>query len=89
MAEKEDLPARTVGTSSSTTTIKASERWDTKSTLSPASTASSLDSKTKQPTTIKRGPVIRDTIIGFADGLTVPFALTAAISSYVLFPPTR
>lgn len=25
--------------------------------------------------------VIRDTIIGFADGLTVPFALTAGLSS--------
>jgi len=28
-----------------------------------------------------RGDVIRDTIIGFADGLTVPFALTAGLSS--------
>jgi hypothetical protein len=28
--------------------------------------------------------VIRDIIIGFADGLTVPFALTAGLSSYVL-----
>lgn len=27
------------------------------------------------------GDVIRDTIIGFADGLTVPFALTAGLSS--------
>jgi len=30
------------------------------------------------------GDVIRDIIIGFADGLTVPFALTAGLSSYVL-----
>lgn len=29
------------------------------------------------------GDVIRDAIIGFADGLTVPFALTAGLSSYV------
>jgi hypothetical protein len=29
------------------------------------------------------GDVIRDVIIGFADGLTVPFALTAGLSSYV------
>jgi hypothetical protein len=27
------------------------------------------------------GAVIRDIIIGFADGLTVPFALTAGLSS--------
>jgi len=26
--------------------------------------------------------ITRDTIIGFADGLTVPFALTAGLSSY-------
>jgi hypothetical protein len=29
------------------------------------------------------GDVIRDVIIGFADGLTVPFALTAGLSSLV------
>jgi len=29
------------------------------------------------------GDVIRDIIIGYADGLTVPFALTAGLSSYV------
>ena len=29
------------------------------------------------------GDVVRDVIIGFADGLTVPFALTAGLSSYV------
>ena len=28
--------------------------------------------------------ILRDGIIGFADGLTVPFALTAGLSSYVL-----
>jgi vacuolar iron transporter family protein len=31
----------------------------------------------------EHGDVIRDIIIGFADGLTVPFALTAGLSSYV------
>ena len=31
------------------------------------------------------GEVVRDVIIGFADGLTVPFALTAGLSSYA--PP--
>ena len=30
------------------------------------------------------GDVIRDVIIGFADGLTVPFALTAGLSSYAI-----
>jgi hypothetical protein len=30
----------------------------------------------------EHGDVIRDIIIGFADGLTVPFALTAGLSSY-------
>jgi hypothetical protein len=29
----------------------------------------------------ENGPVLRDAIIGFADGLTVPFALTAGLSS--------
>jgi hypothetical protein len=29
----------------------------------------------------KYGAVIHDAIIGFADGLTVPFALTAGLSS--------
>jgi len=32
----------------------------------------------------EHGDVTRDIIIGFADGLTVPFALTAGLSSYVL-----
>jgi hypothetical protein len=36
----------------------------------------------------EHGDVVRDIIIGFADGLTVPFALTAGLSSYVRpFPP--
>lgn len=30
------------------------------------------------------GGLLRDFIIGFADGLTVPFALTAGLSSYVV-----
>ena len=29
------------------------------------------------------GDIVRDIIIGFADGLTVPFALTAGLSSFV------
>lgn len=32
------------------------------------------------------GDIIRDVIIGFADGLTVPFALTAGLSSQVATP---
>lgn len=32
----------------------------------------------------QNGDVVRDIIIGFADGLTVPFALTAGLSSYVI-----
>jgi len=35
------------------------------------------------------GDVIRDLIIGFADGLTVPFALTAGLSSYALIPSSH
>ena len=35
------------------------------------------------------GDVIRDIIIGFADGLTVPFALTAGLSSYVCRTPSQ
>ena len=33
------------------------------------------------------GNVVRDVIIGFADGLTVPFALTAGLSSCALSLP--
>ena len=33
------------------------------------------------------GNIIRDLIIGFADGLTVPFALTAGLSSYAFSLP--
>ncbi len=33
---------------------------------------------------IMNGGLLRDFIIGFADGLTVPFALTAGLSSYVV-----
>ena len=35
----------------------------------------------------QNGDVVRDIFIGFADGLTVPFALTAGLSSYVLSLP--
>ena len=31
----------------------------------------------------KVGDFMRDAILGFADGLTVPFALTAGLSAYV------
>jgi hypothetical protein len=31
----------------------------------------------------KIGDYMRDAILGFADGLTVPFALTAGLSAYV------
>jgi hypothetical protein len=32
------------------------------------------------------GTFVRDIIIGFSDGLTVPFALTAGLSSYISSP---
>ena len=35
-----------------------------------------------------RREIVRDVILGFADGLTVPFALTAGLSSYVPPHPT-
>ena len=31
------------------------------------------------------GEMVRDVVIGMSDGLTVPFALTAGLSSYVFF----
>lgn len=40
-----------------------------------------LERPTRKKGSFERGPVIRDVIIGFADGLTVPFALTAGLSS--------
>lgn len=35
------------------------------------------------------GNIVRNFIIGFADGLTVPFALTAGLSSYVSITVTN
>jgi hypothetical protein len=35
----------------------------------------------------KVGDYMRDAILGFADGLTVPFALTAGLSAYVHLNP--
>ncbi len=37
----------------------------------------------------KHGEIVHDFIIGFADGLTVPFALTAGLSSYVVSAALR
>lgn len=37
----------------------------------------------------KHSDVTRDIIIGFADGLTVPFALTAGLSSYAPLHPRK
>jgi vacuolar iron transporter family protein len=39
--------------------------------------------ETNQEAHSSHGDVVRDIILGFADGLTVPFALTAGLSSYV------
>jgi hypothetical protein len=35
------------------------------------------------------GDIVRDLIIGFADGLTVPFALTAGLSSWAIHSFSR
>ena len=53
------------------------------------STAHTMDSEggidaIAQTHRFERKGVLRDWVIGFADGLTVPFALTAGLSSYVL-----
>lgn len=44
-------------------------------------TISTQDAHTANESHSDHGDVIRDVIIGFADGLTVPFALTAGLSS--------
>ncbi|KAL7949707.1 VIT family domain-containing protein [Trichoderma barbatum] len=51
--------------------------WDTKSLIQPDS--SSISSSVSSSMDIT--DVLRDVIIGFSDGLTVPFALTAGLSS--------
>ncbi|KAF2460128.1 VIT family-domain-containing protein [Lineolata rhizophorae] len=48
---------------------------------SSSSTAASSASSSHSEQHSSHGEIIRDTIIGFADGLTVPFALTAGLSS--------
>ncbi|KAL6876498.1 VIT family domain-containing protein [Trichoderma novae-zelandiae] len=51
--------------------------WDNKSIIQPdSSSVTSSMSSSMDPT-----DVLRDVIIGFSDGLTVPFALTAGLSS--------
>ncbi len=48
-------------------------------TVVPYTTRKSL--RSHQEKHLGNGDIVRDVIIGFADGLTVPFALTAGLSS--------
>ena len=52
----------------------------------PASASGQTDMRTAKMKERHKmnGGLLRDFIIGFADGLTVPFALTAGLSSYVV-----
>ena len=62
-------------------TTAAPDKPDSVSTAETA-TPTGLDHGEKHG---KAGEFMRDAILGFADGLTVPFALTAGLSAYVFF----
>lgn len=49
--------------------------------LTRSGIVSTRSSQTKEAH-VNHGEIIHDGILGFADGLTVPFALTAGLSSY-------
>lgn len=53
--------------------------WDSK--YLPQADSSSLSSSSSVSSSMDLTDVLRDVIIGFSDGLTVPFALTAGLSS--------
>lgn len=69
--------------------LAAEPRLARKSSLSPGPSppltvrqaASSTSSSTSLSSSLDLGDALRDVIIGFSDGLTVPFALTAGLSS--------
>ncbi|KAI9892840.1 MAG: hypothetical protein M1814_000999 [Vezdaea aestivalis] len=65
----------------STSTLRddSSKQWESIAPIESGTTVCSDKAEKKRKS--DRGPVIRDSIIGFADGLTVPFALTAGLSS--------
>jgi vacuolar iron transporter family protein len=52
-----------------------------KSEKSDLENSASQRARNHSETHTDSGDVVRDVIIGFADGLTVPFALTAGLSS--------
>ena len=73
-------PQPTMASSSSNTTLNATADPLTEPQSEQTQVAKSLERPhTEQHS--EHGDVVRDIIIGFADGLTVPFALTAGLSS--------
>jgi hypothetical protein len=65
---------------SSNTTLNATADPTTEPQSEQTQVAKSLNPTHKEQHS-EHGDVVRDIIIGFADGLTVPFALTAGLSS--------
>lgn len=59
---------------------KATTAGVEKDTISMSTAGMSLSTKHQEPHS-KVGDFMRDAILGFADGLTVPFALTAGLSA--------
>jgi hypothetical protein len=74
-------PALTIEQSQDTTSTLAPEPLSERTSIVRSQSGFNKDHGEKHS---EYGDVIRDVIIGFADGLTVPFALTAGLSSYVV-----
>ncbi len=73
-------PQHTMASTSSNTTLNATADPPTEPQSEQTQVAKGLD-PAHQEQHSEHGDVVRDIIIGFADGLTVPFALTAGLSS--------
>lgn len=65
---------------STSSTTNTNNTFTNTTTITATTTTTSSSSSHKERHT-SHGDLVRDTIIGFADGLTVPFALTAGLSS--------
>ena len=86
-AEANHQPPPTMASSNTTLIATSDPPAEPQSEQSEVAKSIDLDPTHKEQHS-EHGDVVRDIIIGFADGLTVPFALTAGLSSYVRsFPP--
>jgi hypothetical protein len=79
------IPRRSFTVDSNHSTLQADSTTEPPSERRPKSRRSKsrdeMDEAAHGELHSTHGDVVRDVIIGFADGLTVPFALTAGLSS--------